>query len=311
MKRHIIILAAVAALSGGSVMADALSINFDSYTLGNLPGGNTGTDNRTPGNGQWWYPSNAATSGQVVNVGAGNNALLVTNNGTGNDGVVNNVVSPQLVDLAGQTGSHAQAGATANVFTSSFQFHTQNSAPTAAAGAFQFKTETYGADRTTWLEFANDASGNLIADYSGVQDPTHVVNGDIFTDAYSGTLNWGDTYTVNTTIHFGSGPDSDVVNVSIYDDTLGSTVWTHTDTTWADYYLYDTEQSGNGNIMPGADAVQFQMRDSAPGLGGVYVDNLSYSTSVVPLPSAAWGGFALLGGLGLLGTVKRMRKQTA
>ena len=144
MNRSVLMLAALTTLglAGGTVMADALSFNFNNYALGNLPG-SSGADTRTPGNGNWWFPANAATTGQVVNVGAGNNALLITNNGNGNDGVVNNVVSPQLKTLAGQTGPDAQPGATASTFNSSFQFHTQDAAPVAGtpADAFQFKTE--------------------------------------------------------------------------------------------------------------------------------------------------------------------------
>ena len=35
------------------------------------------------------------------------------------------------------------------------------------------------------------------------------------------------------------------------------------------------------------------------------------SISAVPLPSSAWSGLALIGGLGLLGAAKRLRKQMA
>jgi len=198
---------------------------------------------------------------------------------------VNNVVSPKLQNLAGQTGAQAQPGATANDFTSTFVFHTVSDT---AVMNFQFKSEDWGQDRTTWLSFENDGSGNLVADYSGVTDPTHTTDGDIFTDQVSdpGVFQWGQSYRVTTSVDFGSGPDSDQVNVDVYDASDNSLVWSVTDTTWADYYLYDSEQAPNGNIMTGVDAVQFQMRDSEPGAdNGVFISSLSYGDTV-PEPAS-------------------------
>jgi len=282
-------------------MADSLSIDFNSYSPGNLPGSSAG-DTRSPGGPNWWYPSNAATSAQVVNDGT-NNVLNVYNNGNLNDGVIDNIHSPRLVQLAGETGGGVQAGAQQPVFKSSFTFRTVSSA---AVGGFQFKSESYGQDRTTWLKFYADStdSNKLKVDYSGVTSLGNTPNSDNFTDnagTFAGaltSLNWGDWYRVETSIQFFDGPSNDVVNVAVY-DASNNLVWSATDRTWEQYYRLDSEQGPNGNIVTGADSIQFQMRGSTAGAqNGVYIANIALAT--VPLPSSAWAGLALIGGLAVL-----------
>jgi len=281
-------------------MADSLSVDFNSYSLGNLPGSNTG-DTRSPGGPNWWYPSNAATSAQVVSSG-GNNVLNVYNNGNGNDGVIDNIHSPELSQLAGETGAGAQPGAQVNVFTSSYMFRTVSNGPVAG---FQFKSESYGQDRSTWLKFYNDGTGALKVDYSGVTSSGNTPNSDVFTDNFGQfansvtSLNWGSWYTVKTSIDFVNGPSNDEVTVSVL-DASNNVVWSATDTTWEQYYRLDSEQIPNGNIVPGADSIQFQMRNSAAGANnGVFIGSLTLTTAV-PLPASTWGGLALLGGLAML-----------
>jgi hypothetical protein len=293
--------------------ADSLSINFDNYSTGNLPG-SSGADTRTPGGPNWWYPSNAATSAQVVNIGGSNNAIYVYNNGNHNDGVVANILSPKLNVLAGEGGPDAQPGAQADVFTSSFMFKT---APTSATAGFQFKSETWGQDRTTWLDFFADStnSNKLMINYSGVQSTGNTPNSDVFTNNHGAfhngytSLNWGDWYRVDTTVNFVDGPSNDVVTVNVF-DAMGTLVWNATDTTWEQYYRLDSEQLPNGNIVTGADAIAFQMRNSTPdapggNLNGVYIDNVTIAA--VPLPASAWMGLALLAGVGIF-KLRTMRR---
>ena len=288
-------------------MADSLSVDFNSYSLGNLPGSNAG-DTRTPGGPNWWYPSNAATSAQVVSSG-GNNVLNVYNNGNGNDGVIENVHSPRLAQLAGESTPGVQPGVQTSGYLSSYVFRTVSSS---AVAGFQFKSESYGQDRTTWLKFYNDGTGALKVDYSGVTSVGNTPNSDVFTDnfgTFTGSLtslNWGAWYRVDTSINFVNGSSNDLVKVAVYDSS-NNLVWSATDTTWEQYYRLDSEQGPNGNIVPGADSIQFQMRGSTAGAAdGVFISNLSLAT--VPLPSSVWGGLALLGGLAV---VKLRRKSRA
>ncbi len=284
-------------------MADSLSIDFNTYSTGNLPGSNT-TDTRTPGGPNWWYPSNAATSAQVVNVGS-SNYLNVYNNGNGNDGVIDNIHSPRLAQLAGETGPGVQPGAQWGEFTSSFTFRTVS---TTAVSGFQFKSESYGQDRTTWLKFYNDGSGNLKIDYSGVQSAGNTPGSDTFTDNFGTpltSLNWGSWYRVDTTVDFVNGPSNDVVHVAVYDSS-NNLVWSATDTTWEQYYRLDSEQAINNNIVTGADSIQFQMRGSTAGdTNGVFIGSIQLTT--IPLPSSAPAGLALLGGLAVLKLRRKAR----
>jgi hypothetical protein len=290
----------IAAILACSVpaFADSLSIDFNGYSTGTLPGSD-GADTRTPGGSDWWYPSNAATGSQVVTLVSGGNALNVFNNGNGNDGVIANVLSPRLNVRAGEPSTGAPS-----VFNSSYMFRSVSS--TAVSG-FTFKSETWGQDRSTWVSFSNDGSGNLVAQYDGATS-AGAPGTDAFTTnngTYVGvtSLTWGAWYTVDTTVHFvnGANPDgsgNDVVTTNVY-DANNHLVWTATDTTWEQYYRYDAEQIPNGNQVPGADAIDFQMRTSTPGAAdGVFIDNLTLSTAA-PLPASAWMGLALLAGLGI------------
>jgi hypothetical protein len=93
-KAMLVVLSLIAAAATGA-HADSLSIDFDSYATGDLPGNNTPTDTRTAGDdGAWWVPSNAATSAEVrsgVGLG-GSQGLVIGNRGNGNDGVIHNVL---------------------------------------------------------------------------------------------------------------------------------------------------------------------------------------------------------------------------
>jgi hypothetical protein len=278
-------------------MADSLSFNFNSDSVGGLPAG-------------WTDPSNAATSAKVVNLSPGNNGLYVYNNGNGNNGVINNVLSPHLTELAGEMTGNVQPGAVWSRYLSSYMFRTASTGPVTG---FQFKSESYGQDRTTWLKFYNDGAGALKVDYSGVTSG-NTANSDVFNDNFGqfhtvSSLTWGAWYRVETWVDMVDGSSNDVIHVNVY-DASNNLVWNAVDTTWEQYYRLDSEQAGNGNVVPGLDAIQFQMRGSTadnlndPSLqNGVIVDNVSIAT--VPLPGSAWMGLGLIGGL----AVMRLRRK--
>jgi hypothetical protein len=292
------IITATAAMFGAAstASADSISINFESLSTGALPGG---TDGRSPGNGQWWVPDNAATSGVVtagIGVG-GTQGLVIGNRGNGNDGVIDNVHSPKLSQMAGESSVPSVA---ASGFESSFLFRT---VPTSASTGYDFKIESWGRDRTTWLSFS-DIGGLLKANYSGV-DST-----DTFTDNFGTyhsitSLTWGAWYRVDTSVAFVDGDNNDIVNVEVFnsDDEL---VWNATDTTWEHYYRVDSEQAGNGNLITGVDALQFQARGNPVG-DVAYVDNITYSATAVPEPST-WG--MALGGIAMLFGTRRLGRRS-
>ena len=77
-----------------------------------------------------------------------------------------------------------------------------------------------------------------------------------------------------------SGPANDVVKLYI-DGAL-----TVTGTTWEDYYRYDPEQGGNGNVVPAVTKLLFRVGGpAAPGTSGdgYLVDNVSLATGIAPI----------------------------
>ncbi len=289
----LVTLFAAVALASAPALADTQSYNFTSDPTGSLPSG-------------WTDPGNAPTSAQVADDGTGNHVLQVYNNGNGNVGVIDNVKSPPLSVLAGETGPGAQPGAAASTFTSSFTFRTISDLPVAG---FSFVSESYGEDRTTYLKFFNDGSGNLVADYIDTSDNTFGTAAS-FNDHFENTpLTWGVTYRVNTSIQFVNGSNNDLVTVTLSDAATNTQIWSLSGlTTWEQYYRNDPEQAGNGNIVTGADAIQFQMRSSTSGASnGVYVDDVTLTTAATPLPASAAMGLTVLGLAGLLTVVRRKR----
>ncbi len=275
---------AVLSLTSVPALAAAMSVNFETFPLGALPGG---ADPRMPGDANtWWVPDNAATGAEVqAGVGrGGSQGLYVFNRGNGNDGVVDNVKSGRLSQTAGESST----GAPNNTFASEFWFRTESRS---AVNSFLFKTESWGADRTTWLAFlSHDQTsvapgpddGKIYVEASGFS-----ADGGTFENALLPTLSWGEWYRVATHVLFVDGPDNDVVTYSIFDD-LGGLVGTLNNKTWEEGQRF---HGFNGGNLVAPDAIGFQMRASDVAARGVYIDDVLVSTvlvSTVPEPTTAW-----------------------
>ena len=282
---------AVALLAAtGAAQADALSIDFTTMSLGQLPGG---PDMRSAGNGnQWYVPDNAATFGDVRDgIGrGGSRGLVVGNRGNGNDGVIDNVKSGRLADKAGET-----TVAPNNTFESTYWFR---SASTVADARFAFKTESWGMDRTTFLGFfAVDGKIQARAvgiDASGIFSPTI-----LFSD-----LNWGDWYKVVTRISFVDGGGvNDIVEFSVFDASNALLGSTSSGTTWE--YGQRVYGYNGGNIVT-PDAIGFQARLSTAG-DTVYIDDVSWRSFNVPEPTSV--ALVLVAGLAALGASRRGRRR--
>jgi hypothetical protein len=262
-------------VSGNIAFNSTNTINFESYANGPVPGAG-GPDNRTPGDlGTWWLPSNCATSASVSPIAAhtGSKGLIVGNNGSGNDGVINNLESPRLPYVAGETASPVNAAS--SVFRSSYWFRTASAVP---ADGFSFKSETYGPDRTTYFgTFYQTAFGDTSLN-SGAYAIEDLGGGnfDFVFHPVATNLNWGAWYRVETTITFVNGANNDTVDYRMYDSSnalVGSALGLHD---WEE----GTRQFGYDPQIFGVDAIQFQARGdtSAPGAHDVaYVDDITYS----------------------------------
>ncbi len=303
--QHCLLLAAFGAcLSLTSVPALAaatMSVNFETFPLGALPGG---ADLRTPGNANtWWVPDNAATGAEVqAGVGrGGSQGLYVFNRGNGNDGVIDNVKSGRLAQTAGESST----GAPNNTFYSEFWFRTESRS---TVESFQFKTESWGADRTTWLAFLSydqtfvapgPDDGKIYVEASGFS-----ADGGSVDNALLATLDWGEWYRVATQVLFVDGADNDVVTYSIFDD-LGALVGTLNNKTWEEGQRF---YGLNGGNLVAPDAVGFQMRGSDVAARGVYIDDVFAATepaATVPEPATPW---LLLVGLAVAGRAAGRRR---
>jgi hypothetical protein len=91
------------------------------------------------------------------------------------------------------------------------------------------------------------------------------------------------------TIDFNDGPANDVVQVFV-DGSLVATGGS-----WEDYYRFDPEQAGGGNLVPTVDKVLFREAGTAdPGNAGqgFLIDNIGVTSSPTPTTPPAGGGGA-------------------
>lgn len=133
----------------------------------------------------------------------------------------------------------------------------------------------------------DDGTGNRMS-YLRFEDQTDGIH--VYFDDVSGTtspVNFNESeiailtrapHTVKFVIDYNTGASNDVVKVYI-DGALQIT-----GTTWENYYRYDNEQSGNGNVLPRADRLLFRAGGTAVPANsgnGFLFDNVDVSTSTV------------------------------
>jgi len=283
--------AMIALAASATVHASSYSTDFNATPTGQVPGG---PDTRLPGGSDWYTPDNAATFGEFRNgIGlGGTRGLVVGNRGNGFDGVINNVISPRLSSIAGE--STAPVNATFDTFTSEYWFRTGS---TVAVPNYRFRSETWGTDRTTFFGVSADGDGNLNAFSSSIQYVGPGVNDYGFVAApIVSSLNWGDWYRLNTEVKFvDGGVANDVVTHRLF-NAVGTELGSSTATTWeAGARLFGY----NGGQVFGVDAVGFQSRFSPSGLTGeTFIDNFSVA---IPEPTT----LSLIAGAGLMALRRR------
>ena len=283
-------------LAASSARADWVSVDFESFDLGPLPGGNY--DTREAGDGRWYVPNNASTYGTVkqplVVNGIGRDSsrgLEVGNRGNNGNNVITNLRSSRLNVAAGES----SLGGVNPLFESSFWFRT---ASDKKVDGFAFATESWGTgDRNTLLEFGTGASGISVKSTGRKSSEA----GDFTTQVLTQELAWGEWYQVFTKILFIDGVDNDVVTFGIYDKNNAQVGSNLVSTTWE----YGQRSIGyNGGKIVAVDAIGFQARNGNSVDGAVYIDNVTWGSSQVPEP----GSLALVLAAGLAGFAVRRRK---
>ena len=128
----------------------------------------------------------------------------------------------------------------------------------------------------TYLRF-NDEVDGIHVHFVDVTDAGPLPTTATFNDYDIATFaNRAVDHNIKFSIDFVSGAGNDVVRIYI------DNVLTHTGTTWEDYFRYDAEQTGGGNVVPVTDAMIFPVRGTAAPANagnGYLFDNLSLASS--------------------------------
>lgn len=217
----------VFALAATPVLADSLSIDFESYTLGNI-------------NGQdGWMKTGPYDAAVVSNTYGftemGTQALRVSN-GVTSGSFGDQTFAKPLVDGVGEvdaTSGSYSVGTKQTRFETEFDFATTVS--THQAGLFLSVSPDRGdGSRMSYLGFSDQPGGIdvIFYDVAGTTSPVSFVPTTVATG-----LSRSEVHKAKLVVDVVDGPSNDVVQVYI-DDAL-----VHTGTSWENYYRYDNEAS--------------------------------------------------------------------
>lgn len=132
-----------------------------------------------------------------------------------------------------------------------------------------------------------DRSNGVHVFFDDVTDTGPVGTTADFNERTIANLSRTSSHTIRMTIDFNDGPGNDVVQVFV-DGTLVATGGT-----WEDYYRFDPEQAGGGNLVPTVDKVLFrESGDPDPGNAGqgFLIDNIGLTSSPTPTTTTPGGG---------------------
>jgi hypothetical protein len=142
-----------------------------------------------------------------------------------------------------------------------------------------------GGGRMSYLRFEDHSNGvHVYFDDVSDQGPLGTVAD--FNERAITVLSRSTSHTIRMTIDFNDGPGNDVVQVFV-DGSLVATGGS-----WEDYYRFDPEQVGGGNLVPTVDKVLFrESGDSNAGNAGqgFLIDNIGLTSSPTPTTSSGGG----------------------
>ncbi len=175
-------------------------------------------------------------------------------------------------------------------FTPALSTPASESGPTHFGASFEFGTTSTSQQPGLYMSISpDDGTGGRMSylRFEDQSDGVHVFFDDVtdagplptaadFSDIDIATLTRGAKHTVRFSIDLVTGPANDVVKIYI-DGSLK-----HTGTTWEDYYRYDPEQTGGGNVIPTTSRLEIREGGGAapiPSLQGqgFLLDNFNYS----------------------------------
>jgi hypothetical protein len=289
----------------GLAAAESLpAINFESgYTAGNI-------------NGQNGWTKTGSYDAAVANVsgfpaasgyGFGTKALRISD-ATTSGSFGDQTFSPGLANEAGETAADSGGspiGTRQNHFEVSFQIGTTQS--TEQPGLHVTMSPDRGdGGRMSYLRF-DDLSDGVHVYFDDVTDAGPLGAPADFNERVIGVLSRTQSHTIRMTIDFNDGPGNDVVQVFI-DGNLAATGGT-----WEDYYRFDPEQAGSGNLVPTVDKVLFREAgdaDAGNAGQGFLIDNLGLTSAPASTTPGGGGGGGGGGVAGQTGTkAKKCKKK--
>ena len=225
----------------GFAAADTLpTINFESpaYNLGNI-------------NGQNGWSKTGAYDVEVASVAAFPNAsgfgfgaqALRASNAVTSGSFGDQTFSPALTSPAGESTS-----------TSHFEasFAVGSTLSTQQPGLFtSISPDDGNGSRMSYVGLDDQADGIHVIFYD-VTNPGPLGTVSSFNPSDIATIDRTTAHTIKFVIDFVAGPGNDVVKVYV------DGVLKKTGTSWEDYYRYDPEQNGNGNLVPTTSKLLFR-----------------------------------------------------
>ena len=238
-------------------------IDFESYGTGNINGQNGWS--KTGG-----YDSEVAEVAgfpDASSYGFDSKALRISNklmSGSFGD----QTISPQLTTAAGESLANRH-------FEASFSIGTTKETEQEGLSLSVSPDDGQGS-RMSYLSFVDQPDGVHVTFYD-VADPGPLGTVAEFEPTELPTLNRTEAHTVRFSMDLVPGAGNDVVRIFI------DGVLLHTGTSWEDYYRFDPEQAGNGNVVPGTSGLIFRTGGSGenPAVDGqgYLIDGVAFASS--------------------------------
>jgi hypothetical protein len=230
----------------------------------------------TPGNiaGQGGWTNAGGFDANVVltssytaanNYGFGTQALQISNATT--SGAFNQTYAPPVTTAAGQPPnlSHFDASFKIGTALASYQ----------PGSNLSVSPDDGTGNRMSYLRFEEHTNGVHVY-FDDVTDKGPLNTVATFNEKDIATLSRGNVHTIAFAITFKTGSSPDQVKIMI-DGRLAAT-----GTSWKNYYKFDPEQNGNGNVVPTTSTLGFIERGTAVPSNagnGYLIDNVTYATS--------------------------------
>jgi hypothetical protein len=251
-------------------MADTSTSNFEppAYTVGTVNGQNGWTVDPI-------FDEGVVANGASVPAAFGQQSWRLSNAVT-NGGFANQPFSPPVTAPAGEELAN-------KVFTSQFSFLSTTPGAVQPGLVLSMSPDTGEGSRMSYVRLEDSANGIQLffRDVpTGYLNPDHSV---LFSEQQIATLDRAVPHTIRFDINLLPGQDNDVVRVFV--DGLERVCGT----TWENYYRYDAEQEGNGNLVQPIDRMLFRSAGTAaPGLvgQGFRFDNMTVTTANTGGPAA-------------------------